>query len=70
MKSHSADTNRANYLELCEKLIEHSQLMRNFAMKPGNAWLARAELGKITALVVELETTLEEIRKSDEEGGN
>jgi hypothetical protein len=67
MKSKSSDTNRAYYLELCEKLLEHAQLMRNFAMKPGNVWLARAELGKISALVGELETILEEIHKNDEE---
>jgi hypothetical protein len=57
---------RAEYLELCEQLISYTQVMRNFAMKPGNAWIARGELSKIVVLVSELENTLDQIKVADE----
>lgn len=42
--------------------------MRNYAMKPGNAWLARGELGAIQAELYEIETLLEEIKQADKVG--
>jgi hypothetical protein len=61
-----ADTLRAEYLELCEKLVNYTQNMRNYAMKPGNAWLARAELAKIISLTNELDTLLDQIKELDQ----
>lgn len=61
-----ADDFRAEYLQLCEQLLQHGTDMRNYAMKPGNAWLARGELSKITTLINDLEVTLDKIKAADE----
>ena len=61
-----ADEHRAEFLELCDQLLKGSAEMRNHAMKPGNAWLARGELSKINTLMNELETTLDKIKAADE----
>ena len=60
-----ADDYRAKYLELCEELMERTAAMRNYGMKPGNAWLAKAELSKISSLVTDIEQLLEEIKQAD-----
>lgn len=39
--------------------------MRNYAMKPGNAWLARGELGSLQATLYEIDILLDEIKQSD-----
>lgn len=39
--------------------------MRNYAMKPGNAWLARGELGNLQATLYEIENLLDEIKQAD-----
>ncbi len=62
-----ADALRAEYLQVCEQLMNHVQSMRNYAMKPGNAWLARAELSKITGLTAEVEGLIDQIKQADEE---
>ena len=63
--THPSDPLRAKLLEHCEELITRSQAMRNYAMKPGNAWLARGELGSVQATLYEIETLLDEIKQSD-----
>lgn len=60
-----ADRLRENYLELCEQLLSRIKEMRNFGLKPGNAWLARGELAKIVSLTGDLENLLEEIKQAD-----
>lgn len=62
----SQDPNRARYLELSEELIDLAALARNFAMKPGNAWLARAELAKASGVISDLEGVLQDIQDADE----
>jgi hypothetical protein len=62
-----ADEHRASYLLLCEQLLQHGTDMRNYAMKPGNAWLARGELAKVSNLIGELESMLDKIKKADED---
>ncbi|MBW3538192.1 hypothetical protein KY386_01725 [Candidatus Parcubacteria bacterium] len=63
--SHPGDELRAQYLQLCEELTAHVVAMRNYAMKPGNAWLAKTELTKIVALVGDAEQVLEEVKRAD-----
>ena len=63
---HPADEARQHYLQLCEAIIEHVQAMRGLAMKPGNAWLAQAELTKISTLISELEDRLDKVKQLDE----
>lgn len=65
MKSHPADEERSRYLELCAELTERAAQMRNFGMKPGNSWLAKAELAKLSLLINELESSLETIKLAD-----
>lgn len=65
-KSQPGDEERARFLELCEELAEHVRLMRNHAMKPGNVWLARGELERISGLASELDQLLEQIKSRDE----
>jgi len=60
-----SDSLRAKLLEHCEEVIAKSQAMRNYAMKPGNAWLARGELGALQAELYEIETLLDEIKQAD-----
>ncbi len=64
--THPSDPLRAKLLEHCEDVINKSQAMRNYAMKPGNAWLARGELGSIQATLYEIETLLDEIKEADQ----
>lgn len=66
--SHPSDPLRAKLLEHCEEVLGKSQAMRNYAMKPGNAWLARGELSAIQAELYEIETLLDEIKQSDKVG--
>jgi hypothetical protein len=65
LKAESDDL-RAEYLQICEQLIGNVQNMRNFAMKPGNAWLAKAEMAKINNLLAEAETLLDQIKQADQ----
>ncbi|HSX47904.1 MAG TPA: hypothetical protein VLF41_00120 [Candidatus Nanoarchaeia archaeon] len=65
MDKDKADDHRANYLGLCEELMDRVAAMRNYGMKPGNAWLAKAELAKISSLVTDIEQLLEEIKQAD-----
>lgn len=61
-----ADEQRATYLNMCEELMDRASAMRSYGMKPGNAWLAKAELAKIGGLITELEAALEDIKQSDQ----
>lgn len=63
-----SDALRTQLLEHCEEVISKSQAMRNYAMKPGNAWLARGELANIQATLYEIETLLDEIKVADTVG--
>ncbi len=63
--THPSDALRAQLLEHCEEVINRAQLMRNYAMKPGNAWLARGELGSLQATLYEIDILLDEIKQSD-----
>jgi hypothetical protein len=63
--THPSDPLRAKLLEHCEDLISRSQAMRNYAMKPGNAWLARGEVAALQATLYEIDTLLDEIKQAD-----
>lgn len=53
------DKQKAKYLLLCQDLLEKTVIMRNYAMNHRDLWLAKAELGKINGLIVELQSLLE-----------
>ena len=65
MKKAALDPLRSRCLELCEQINEHSNLLRDYAMTPGNTWLAKNELQQLGQLVSELETLLEDIKQAD-----
>ena len=63
--SQAGDTAKSEYLNLCNQLVEHARLMRDYATTPGNTWLAKSELSKIMQLTDELEKLLENIRQAE-----
>jgi hypothetical protein len=63
------DPLRAKLLELLQELNERTTQLRDYGTVPGNAWLAKGELGAISLLVSDLETLLEEIKQADAEVG-
>lgn len=65
MKKMPSDPLRVRCLELVERLSDHNLLLRDYALTPGNTWLAKGELGHISQLVSELESLLEEIKQAD-----
>ena len=63
------DKNRVKLTELLEELGDRLGNMRDYAMVPGNSWLAKGELGTIAQLTSELEGVLEDIKEADSENG-
>lgn len=61
------DSPRARVLDLCVEISEHNQALRDYALTPDNAWLARGELQQLGALLSDLEQLLEEIKRADSE---
>lgn len=61
----STDPKRSQLLEACQRLVEHANLLRDYALNPGNTWLAKSELSKINELSAELDKLLQEIKKQD-----
>ena len=64
-QSQPADPLRARCLDLSQELAERTNAMRDYAMSPGSAWLAKNELQQITQTISELEQLLEEIQQAD-----
>ncbi len=65
MKNDILEKLRAECIELCSDTTEHIKLLRDYATTPGNAWLAKGELSKITGLVSDLDTLLEQIKRAE-----
>ena len=63
------DPLRARLLELLDEMNDRTAQLRDYAVIPGNAWLAKGELGSISQLVSDLETLLEDIKQQDAEDG-
>jgi hypothetical protein len=64
-----SDPLRAHLLELVEDIEQRTSVLRDFAMTPGNAWLAKGELQTLTTLLSDMETLLEDIKQADYESG-
>ncbi|HSX01934.1 MAG TPA: hypothetical protein VLI05_01325 [Candidatus Saccharimonadia bacterium] len=69
MPKSPTDPLRARLLELLEQLNDRTTQLRDYATVPGNAWLAKGELGQINQVVSDLETLLEQIKQADAENG-
>jgi hypothetical protein len=68
-KKQSADPLRVRLLELTEAITQHAAQLRDFALSPGNAWLAKGELQSLMNLMSDTESLLEEIKQADAESG-
>jgi hypothetical protein len=68
-KHTTTDPLRAKLLEILQELNERTTQLRDYATVPGNAWLAKGELGNMSQLVSDLEGLLEEIKQADAEVG-
>jgi hypothetical protein len=69
MAKSSTDPLRAQLLELTEQIANHTEKLRDFAVAPGNAWLAKGELSALMGLLSDMETLLEDIKQADYESG-
>ena len=67
MKKDASPTDplRARCLELCEELATHNQALRDYALTPGDVWLAKNELQQAGQILSELEQLLNELKRSD-----
>lgn len=69
MPKQPTDPLRARLLELTQEIEQHSATLRDFAMIPGNTWLAKGELQTLTTLLSDMESLLEDIKQADYEAG-
>ena len=63
------DPLRAQLLEQLQELTDRAVQLRDYAMTPGNAWLAKSELQAISQLISDLETALDDLKQQDTENG-
>ena len=59
------DILRARCLDLCEELVGRAQSLRDYALTPGDVWLAKNELQLAAQTLSELEQLLTELKRSD-----
>ena len=60
------DPLRLKFIEMCEELVQHTQMLRDYTLTPGNLWLAKNELQQVGQNLSDLEQLLVEIRDQDE----
>jgi hypothetical protein len=63
------DPLRARLFEITEQVERHTSQIRDFAIAPGNAWLAKSELQSLMSLLSDMESLLEDIKQADSESG-
>jgi hypothetical protein len=63
------DPLRAHLTELLEAIDDRLANLRDYAHVPGNAWLAKSELGQISQLASDVDALLDEIKSADVENG-
>ncbi len=49
-------------IDLCEQLMSHVKLLRDYATTPDNIWLARGELNQIGEMTAEIDKLLAQIK--------
>jgi hypothetical protein len=69
MSKTPTDPLRARLHELTEEIADHVAQLRDFAVSPGNAWLAKGELQQLQNLMSDMESLLEDIKQQDAENG-
>lgn len=60
-----ADDAQGQLIDLCEQLMAHVKLLRDYATTPDNVWLARGELNQIGEMTAEIDKILAEIKLAD-----
>ena len=65
MKKANQDSPQIKLQDNCDALTNHAKLLRDYALTPGNIWLARSELSRISQVVTELEQLLETIKHEE-----
>ena len=63
------DPLRVRLSELLEAIDDRLSNLRDYAHVPGNAWLAKGELGQISQLASDLDALLEDIKAADADEG-
>ena len=69
MPKSPTDPLRARLFELTADIEQHIAGLRDFAVAPGNAWLAKSEHQAVMSLLADLESLLEDIKQADIEAG-
>lgn len=57
---------RAHCLDVIVEVNDHIKLLRDYAVTPGNSWLARNELQRVAALMSDLEASIDAIKKQED----
>lgn len=60
------DDLREHCLDVTAEMNEHLKLLRDYALTPGNSWLARNELSIISTLMTDLEVSIDAIKRAEE----
>jgi hypothetical protein len=63
------DPLRVRLFEITDQIERHTAQIRDFAVAPGNAWLAKSELQALMSLLSDMESLLEDIKQADSESG-
>lgn len=56
---------RSHCLDVIAEINEHVALLRDYAVTPGNAWLARNEMTKVMTLMSDLESSISAIKRAE-----
>lgn len=65
MKKEPLDTLQTECIDICSDATDHIKLLRDYATTPGNAWLAKGELSKLNGLMSDLDSLLDQIKRSN-----
>jgi hypothetical protein len=60
------DDLREHCMEVTAEMNDHLKLLRDYALTPGNSWLARNELTIMATLMNDLEVSIDAIKRAEE----
>ncbi len=60
------DDLRSHCLEVVAEIQDHLKLVRDYAVSPGDSWLARNEMSKVSTLMSDLEASIDAIKKAEQ----
>ena len=59
------DDLRSHCLDVVVEINEHMKLVRDYALTPGNSWLARNEMSQVSRLMSDLESSIDDIKRAE-----